>query len=353
MHNTDKKNFIHTLGMFLIHSFFSLFIILSTVWFCLAVWIQQPFGQSFSYGLIAIWIVFAFSILGFYFTNKTLNRKTGSLIYILAFIVSLLWYFNISAKQDREWSPDVARVFSYQQQGNVITIHNVRNFNWHSETQYDERWDTRSYNLDHITGINVITSYWMGPEIAHTLVSFNFSDQKPLVFSIETRKEKTESFSAIGGFFRKYELSLIAADEKDIVYTRSNIRNEQVYFFPVKIPKSEMKALFEEYLSKSKQLAKHPKWYNTLTSNCTTLVFDMVQAISPQKLPMDYRLFASGYLPNYLYDLGALNQQWTMKQWYDKAHINPRTAEFAHFKYQNSTNFSKVVRFGLPQEQVQ
>ncbi|MEG2922188.1 MAG: DUF4105 domain-containing protein, partial [Acinetobacter sp.] len=83
----------------------------------------------------------------------------------------------------------------------------------------------------------------MGPEIAHTLVSFNFSDQKPLVFSIETRKEKTESFSAIGGFFRKYELSLIAADEKDIVYTRSNVRNEQVYFFPVKMPKSEMKAL--------------------------------------------------------------------------------------------------------------
>ena len=353
MQNTGKKQFIYSFGMFLAHSFFSLFILLSSVWFCLAIWIQQPLGQTFSYAFIAIWSVFALSILGFYFSRKILPRKTTCLIYLVAFICSLLWYFNIPAKQDRQWSPEVSRIFSYQQQGNMVTIHNVRNFDWHSESQYNEHWDTRSYNLDHITGVNIITSYWMGPEIAHTLVSFNFSDQKPLVFSIEIRKEKTESFSAIGGFFRKFELSLIAADEKDIVYTRSNIRGEQVYFFPIKMPKREMKALFEEYLNKSSQLAQQPKWYNTLTSNCTTLVFDMIQAISPKKLPLDYRLFASGYLPNYLYDLDALNHEWTMKEWYQKAHINPRTAEFAHFKYPNSTNFSKVVRLGLPEEQAQ
>lgn len=84
----------------------------------------------------------------------------------------------------------------------------------------------------------------MGPQIAHTLVSFEFKNQQPLVFSIEIRKEKTEEFSAIGGFFRKYELSLIASDEKDIVYTRSNIRKEQVYNFPVNMPRSEQKRSF-------------------------------------------------------------------------------------------------------------
>ncbi|WP_155516103.1 DUF4105 domain-containing protein, partial [Acinetobacter pittii] len=84
----------------------------------------------------------------------------------------------------------------------------------------------------------------------------------PLVFSIEIRKEKTEEFSAIGGFFRKYELSLIASDEKDIVYTRSNIRKEQVYNFPVNMPRSEQKALFLEYLKKADELRAEPKWYN-------------------------------------------------------------------------------------------
>ncbi len=349
MQSLEKKSIFHTLGIGLLNSLFSLFVIFTSLWFCLAVWIQQPFGQIFSYIIIAAWIIFALSILGIYFTKNLFSRKKDSLIYCIAFICSLIWFFNIPAKQDREWSPEVARIFSYEKHGDLVTIHNVRNFNWHTENQYDEHWETRTYNLDHITGVNIITSYWMGPQIAHTLVSFNFSDQNPLVFSIEIRKEKNESFSAIGGFFRQFELSLIAADEKDIIYTRSNIRGEQVYFFPIKMPKAESKALFEEYLIKSADLAKHPKWYNTLTSNCTTLVFDMIQAISPQKLPMDYRLFASGYLPNYLYDLGALSHQWSMKEWYNNAHINPRTTEFTHFKYQDSAHFSKVVRFGLPE----
>ena len=113
--------------------------------------------------------------------------------------------------------------------------------------------------------------------------------------------------------------------------------------------KPEMKALFEEYLSKSDELRKQAKWYNTLTSNCTTLVFDMVQAVSKQPLPSDYRLLASGYLPNYLNDLGAIDQNWDMKTWYQKAHVNPRTQEFSKFEHQSSENYSQVLRHGLPQ----
>lgn len=351
MQAMEKKSIIHSIGMFLLHSFFSLFIILSSLWFCLAIWIQQPLGTIVSYLLIAGWIIFALSILGIYFSKSLFNRKIDTLIYLFAFILSLLWYFNIQPKQDRDWNPEVARIFSYQQDGDLVTIQNVRNFTWYSEDKYDEHWDTRTYNLDHITGVNIITSYWMGPQIAHTLVSFDFSDQKPLVFSIEIRKQKTESFSAVGGFFRQFELSLIASDEKDIIYTRSNIRGEQVYFFPIKMPKTESKALFEEYLLKSADLAKHPKWYNTLTSNCTTLVFDMIQAISPQKLPVDYRLFASGYLPNYLYDLNAIDHQWSMKEWYLKAHVNPKTAQFNQLPVQDSQHFSQLIRAGLPVDQ--
>jgi hypothetical protein len=188
----------------------------------------------------------------------------------------------------------------------------------------------------------------MGPQIAHTLVSFDFSDQKPLVFSIEIRKEKGEDFSAIGGFFRKYELSLVASDEKDLIYTRSNVRHEQVYLFPIRMPAAERKALFIEYLHKADELRAEAKWYNTLTSNCTTLVFDMVQAINPQRLPKDYRLLASGYLPNYLYDLKALNQNYSMKEWYRLAHINPRAEQYEQQPNQSSEYFSDVIRTGLP-----
>ena len=184
----------------------------------------------------------------------------------------------------------------------------------------------------------------MGPKIAHTLVSFDFADQAPLTFSIEIRKERHEEFSAIGGFFRKYELSLVAADEKDIIYTRSNIRGEQVYFFPIQMNPQEAQALFQEYLHKADALAAKPRWYNTLTSNCTTLLFDMIQSVSQKRFPADYRLLASGYLPNYLYDLHALDHRWDMQTWYQRAHINPRVE---NLKDIHSQDFSRLIRQGV------
>ena len=108
------------------------------------------------------------------------------------------------------------------------------------------------------------------------------------------------------------------------------------------------KSAILEYLKKSDELRAEPKWYNTLTSNCTTLIFDMVQAINPYQLPKDYRLIASGYLPNYLYDLKALNQNISLKQWYQIAHINPRTENFEQLSDQSSQHFSQIVRQGLP-----
>lgn len=348
MHNIGKKEFLTALGMGIVHSLFSLFVILSSIWLCFAIWIQQPLGWFGSRVIIGIWIVFALSILGIYVSQHVFSRKKDVCIYIIAFVLSLFWYFGLDARQDRIWNPEVARTLTYEREGDRVTLHNVRNFQWSKDGTFIEQWETRQFDLNQITGVNIITSYWMGPQIAHTLVSFDFAHQKPLTFSIEIRKEKTEDFSAIGGFFRQFELSLVASDEKDIIYTRSNVRGEQVYFFPINMAKPQMKALFEEYLDKADELSHQAKWYNTLTSNCTTLVFDMVQAVSQNQLPSDYRLLASGYLPNYLHDLGAIDQHWDIHTWYQKAHVNPRTEAFEQFEYPSSENYSKLLRLGLP-----
>lgn len=348
MHNIGKKEFGLALGKSILTTLFGVFIVCTSVWVCLALWIQQPFGWLFSKALIACWVIFAFSILGIYISQHFISRRVDFLIYIAAFVVALFWYFSIQPLQNRDWNPEVSRLLSYQRTGSQVTLYNVRNFAWQPNGHYTERWETRHYNLNQIKGVNIITSYWMGPQIAHTLVSFDFENQDPLVFSIEIRKEKQESFSAIGGFFRQFELSLIAADEKDIIYTRSNVRKEQVYMFPIEMPKAQAQALFLEYLKTADELRQQPEWYNTLTSNCTTLVFDMVQAINPNKLPKDYRLLASGYLPNYLYDLNVLSHQYTMEQWYRMAYINPRAAQFDLGQNKTSAHFSHIIRESLP-----
>ena len=349
MQQLDQKAILIKIGKGFVHLFFSLFVVCSSAWLCLALWIQEPFHLWVSRAFIVIWMIFACSVLGIYVSHHLLSRRKDIILYFVVFACSLLWYFNLPALQNRQWAPDVEQLLSYEKHGDVVTLHHIRNFDWRTETDFQAHWETRQYNLNDLTGVNIITSYWMGPKIAHTLVSFDFKNQRPLVFSIEIRKEKTESFSAIGGFFRKFELILIASDEKDIVYTRSNVRGEQVYFFPINMPKTEMKALFEAYLQKSDELRHEAKWYNTLTSNCTTLVFDMIQAISPRTLPVDYRLLASGYLPNYLYDLNALNHDISLKEWYQRAHVNPRVQSHTTL---NSQQYSFLIRQHVPHAKV-
>ena len=124
-----------------------------------------------------------------------------------------------------------------------------------------ERWISRTENLNDLVGIDVINSYWMGRPIAHTLISFRFADAEPVTFSFEIRKEEGEDFSTLGGFVRQFELALIASTERDIVYTRSNVRGEQVYVFPIAgVSQAEMQALFLQYLKQADKLQQEPTW---------------------------------------------------------------------------------------------
>lgn len=346
MNDIDKKLFRKSLIAALLSSLFYLFVIVSSIWLCLVLWIHQPFGKVFTYIAIACWLALAGSITGIYFVQAIFKRKTDVIIYLVCFGIGLSCFLAMPPKNDRNWNPEVARILDYEQNGNLITLHNVRNFNWHDEQTYDVRWETRQYDLSQIESMDMVLSYWAGNKIAHTLVSFGFKDGTKLSFSIEIRKEAHEEFSTIGGFFRQYELALIAADEKDIIYTRSNIRNERVYLYPVKISQPALQKLFVSYLKKGKALQDHPRWYNTVFSNCTTLIFDMVNAIHP--LPADYRLIVSGMLPNYLYDIKALDQNYSLAQWYRMAFANPKVKDFQLLSNQSSAHYSSMIRQGLP-----
>lgn len=279
--------------------------------------------------------------------------------YAAIWIVGFGWFISIEPKQQREWQPDVSQRLSYQRDANnpnLITFTNVRNFDWHNADDATERWETRTIDMSKLSGVDVINSYWMGPLIAHTLVSFRFEDDRPLSLSLEIRKEKGESFSAIGGFFKRFELSLIAAEERDIIYTRTNARGEQVYLFPVShLQQQEVKLLLESYLTVADELEAEPAWYNTLTSNCTNLIFYMARVVSGERLPWDYRIWVSGWLPNYLYDIGMLDaspentgQSWSMDTWYERTHINPKVKGFQNNGDIHGNEFSMQIRQGIP-----
>jgi hypothetical protein len=325
-----------------------LLIVGSSIWFSCAFWVQLALISWLKWLLITVWIGFSAALcVVMCKTHHSSVRYRGVLAYLIVCAIGMMWWQGIKPSNDRVWAAEVAEALDSQQHGNMVTLEHVRNFDWKTETEFTPHWETRQYDLSKLATVDVITSYWMGPSIAHVLVSFGFDDGRYVSFSIETRKEKHEEFSLIGGFFRMYELSLVAADERDILYTRSNVRGEKLYLYRVGLPKKDIQTLFVSYLAEANQLKQQARFYNTLTSNCTTIAFNMAQAVVPT-LPFDYRIMLTGYLPEYLYEQKALDQRYSFAELKKMAYINPRAIEYAQSSDQSSEAYSKAIRAGIP-----
>jgi hypothetical protein len=227
----------------------------------------------------------------------------------VATVGALGWYSTLRPSNDRVWAVDVAHGVTSDVQGSIATLSNVRNFDWRSATDFTPRWETRSYNIDQITSVDLFTSTWGNPKIAHVMIGFGFADGQRIVFSSEIRREAGEAYSAFAGFFRRYELIIIAGDERDLIRLRTDVRDappEVVSLFPLTMRPEKRKELFLEYLSLAGTLSVRPRWYNTAITNCTTVPWRMARALAPG-IPLTRDVLLSGHFPRYLWSLGVLS----------------------------------------------
>ena len=330
---------IHSVLVFFGHSLLSLLLIGAVIWGSFALWFQGP-APWFKVVLISLWVVLGlFSLWRVWSVQPTWPALAAFAVVLLGL---LGWWTTIKPSNDRVWADDVAYVLKPEVHGGLVTLNRVRNFNWRTTTDYDARWEPRTYDLNQIVSADLILSYWMGPAVAHTLVSFGFKDGSHVVFSLEIRKERGESFSAVGGFFRQFEVVMIAADERDIVRVRSNVRGEQVYLYRLDVPHEDLRQMFMNYVDEANTLVNTPTFYNTLTSNCTTIVYDLARRISPT-LPLDYRLVLSGYLAEYAQDAKVLTPNVDFPTLQKQGFVNPRAIAAG-----NDPAFSTLIRQGVP-----
>lgn len=269
------------------------------------------------------------------------------LSFAVLFIGLLSWWNGFQPSHQRDWIPELARLPSIARAGDVLTVSNLRDFRWRSEEDYDQRWETRRYDLSKITGADVFLSYWSGETIAHLLVSFTFTDTVPLTFSIEIRREKGEEWSALAGFFRSYEMAYVAADERDIVGLRTNARHEDTRLFRLSASPAQARDLLLAYVKDVNDLAARPRWYNTLTTNCTTVVYHLVGTVAPEwkfSLPFDPRVLLSGHLPSYLQRIGAIRQDIPLDQLIGLARIGDKARALSL----DDPDFSAKIREGVP-----
>ena len=320
----------------------SLVVLLVTGWGVLALWFQLSRRWALAFG--AVWCLLGLGVLAVTLLAPARRYWRQALLACAIGVVAMgAWYQGLTPSHDRLWADDVAQMLESHVDGDIVTLDNVRNFDWRTETDYTPRWETRQYDLRKLESADLILSYWMGPHIAHTLIAFGFRDGKKLVFSLEIRKERQESFSAIGGFFRNFEQVIVAADERDIVRTRSNVRGEQVYLYRLRAKPEHLRAVLLDYLERAEKLRHHPEWYNTLTSNCTTILFELARRISPG-LPLDWRLLASGHFAEYAYDQDALTPDHPFAELQERGYINER----ALATDRDGADFSRAIRVGVP-----
>jgi uncharacterized protein DUF4105 len=264
-------------------------------------------------------------------------------VFLGAFAVLLVWWLRIPASNDRQWQPEVAVTPRATIAGEQITIHGVRNFDYRTETEFEPRWEDRTYDLNRLDAVDLVASYWAGPAIAHIFMSFGFEGEH-VAMSVETRKEQHEQYSTIAGLFKQYELVYVVADERDVIRLRTTIRQpqEDVYIYRLRGRPDEMRRVFLRYVHHLNELHASPRFYNTLTTNCTTAVLFNAR-VSASAVPWTWKVLLSGHAPRYVYEIGRVDTSLPFEELQRRARVNSR----AHAA-DRDPRFSERIRAGLP-----
>jgi uncharacterized protein DUF4105 len=260
----------------------------------------------------------------------------------IVFAFALALYLSRAPQQQSDWQRNVGRLAHAELDGDQLTVHNVRSFEYRSETDYTPHWETRRYELSKLVGLDMFFSHWAGPSIAHTIMSWSFEGGEQLAISIETRNRVGQAYSAIAGFFRQFPIYYVVADERDVVRLRTNYRGEHVWLYRLRTVDEAPRALLLDYVKSINRLAQKPAWYNALTDNCTTTIRTHVRHLSPESNPWRWQLLANGHLPELLYEQEHLDASLPFPELHDVSNIDER-AKAAPYD-----DFSRAIRSGLP-----
>ncbi|MDB5396581.1 MAG: hypothetical protein JWM91_4087 [Rhodospirillales bacterium] len=280
---------------------------LSAIW-CALVWLyadpptgsrKPPVPRRIAAALCIVAPVAAGALL-------SLNGALITAGAVLSFTVA--WWMRLSARDIGGWEIEYARVPKAVRDGNLIRVTDIRNFRYGSVEDPILAYYDADYELDSLTSVDLICSYWSGRTIAHVFLSFGFADGRYLAVSVETRRRRGQVYSAIAGFFRHYQLIYVVADERDLIGVRTDTRREQVYLYRLRTSAEERKQLFAGYMERAEALAKRPEFYNTALNNCTSNIVRIIDGGLPrgQRLGRDWRLLLSGYADEFAYSVGRL-----------------------------------------------
>ncbi len=267
---------------------------------------------------------------------------TAALVQGGLHLALLGWWFSLAPSNARDWAADVAQMLEGEVDGERLILHQVRDFRWQGREAGEPHWETREYDLSRLASVDLLISNWGLPLISHVMVTFGFDDGDFLTFSVEIRRERHEAFSSLAGFFKQYELSIVAATERDLVGGRTNHRGERVSLYRIEMSPRARRELLLSYVAEANALHEAPRFYHTVTANCTTIVYAMMRRIV-DGLPMDYRLLLAGRLADYVHAVDGLMPGYSLATLKARADITEAARQAG-----DADDFSWRIRQGVP-----
>jgi Domain of unknown function (DUF4105) len=321
---------------------------LALVWLVVAVlslWAMAALYIDVRLSLLRIPLTILYAVVLVVILARYKLHLRSALLCFGCFCLVLAWWLSLKPTNIGNWQPDVDRPAWVEVDGDRMIIHNLRNCDYHTETDYSNCWSDRAVNLSDLRGADLFFTTWGVRWIGHPIVSFQFGDNQHVAFSIEARYKGDQAYSAILGFFRQYELIFVVADERDVIRLRTNFRkDEEVFLYRTTLGPEPARAIFLTYVDYLNQLKDHPEWYNALTRNCTTTLDKQISSEVAKPQPWNYQFLVNGTLDELLYDRGRLvTDGLSYPQLKTRAHINA-DAKAAD----NSPDFSALIRANRP-----
>ncbi|MEI6587941.1 MAG: DUF4105 domain-containing protein [Candidatus Moraniibacteriota bacterium] len=257
-----------------------------------------------------------------------ISRGKKTIFVVMGVLVIFFgWYFLDKPSLKGDWQEQLAVISTAEFKGNQVIVRNVRNFRYYpTEADMHPSYYDKTYDLNQIKKVWYVTEPFNENKVAaHTFVSFEFNNGDFLAISVEARKTKGQKYSTLKGMLHSYPLVYVAADERDVVLLRANLRKDKVYVYPAKLEKPEnAKLLLTDMLKEMNRLTTtDPAWYNTLFSNCTSRIASHVNKLTPGRISaFSWQLWLTSSADELALKRGLLDTNLSIEQAREKYNIN-------------------------------
>ncbi len=213
----------------------------------------------------------------------------------------LLLAFTATPRLDRDWVDNLERMPDIELRADGFSMSHVRD--WAYDADSDVARDVAAFAgaFEDLRNVWFMIEPHPGLEMmAHTLVLFEFGDDRLVGLTIEARKEENESYSAFWGTFNAFELAYIWATPKDLLTRRAVYLDHDVLVYPLELTDEQEVSFLTRVLEKTIRVSTRARWYNTLFSNCTN------ELAKTADLDWHHAFIMTGYSAERLFELGLI-----------------------------------------------